>query len=817
MPRLSDLERIRAEKARRNLRELVRQAWDVVEPATSFIDGWHIGAVCEHLEAVSRGQIRNLIINVPPGHMKLCADSTPIATPDGYRTHGDIAPGDLVFGPDGAPVRVISISPKASADYEVEFSNGEIIKCNGDHLWTVYDRFAKRWRTLDTATLAGLPTERERSRFFIPDTAALQFAERELPLHPYFIGCWLGDGTSTKPCITHDRDDCGHIEKLAGLGYAVTARHNGSGRTVHSYFSGQDIIQVIRTLGLYGHKHIPEIYALASEQQRLELLAGLIDTDGHVDRARGRVRISTCDGDFAGQIERLVLSLGFRAYICQAPAPGYGAYTSDKTVYQVGFNPDKPLPTAITRKRIDRTNFARRRRAIIAIRRAAVPERGHCLRVDRPDGLYVVGRTNLVTHNSLTVCVFWPAWDWIDHPHLRWLFASYSSDLSTRDNNRTSRLINSDWYRARWGDRYSVLKDNDHRIENDKTGFRIASSTGGLGTGERVHRSVNDDLLRANDAHSEAMRKQAIEHLRAMSTRGVNPSEYAQVLIMQRLHEDDPTGWLLADQPGVWDHLCLPAEYESKRTIVVGGIKQIVDMKSLPTSIGWTDPREQDGDLLWPEQFPAVELAKIKKSLGSYGASGQLQQRPSPAEGGIFKRAWWKYYLVRPGSFDEIIQSWDMTFKDVEKADFVAGHVWGRRGADFYLLDRVHDRMSFVESVKSVKGLSYKWPEAHAKCVEDAANGPAVISTLEHEIPGLIAVSPAGGKEARAYAVSPFVEAGNVYLPDPSIAPWIHDFVEEAAQFPNAAHDDDVDAFTQAILRFTSGARFAFGTLGAKS
>lgn len=419
---------------------------------------------------------------------------------------------------------------------------------------------------------------------------------------------------------------------------------------------------------------------------------------------------------------------------------------------------------------------------------------------------------------SLTVCVFWPAWDWIKHPHLRWLFASYSGDLSTRDNNRTSLLIKSTWYRSRWGDKYRVTKNNEHRIENDKTGFRIASSTGGLGTGERVHRAVNDDLLRANDAHSEAMRNQAIEHLRAMSTRGVNPATYGQVLIMQRLHELDPAGWLLADQPGMWDHLCLPAEYESKRSVVtVSGVKEIVDTKTCKTSIGWTDPRTQDGELLWPKQFPAAEVARLKKTLGSYGASGQLQQRPSPPEGGIFKRAWWKFYKVFPGSFDEIIESWDMAFKGMADSDDVAGHIWGRKGADKYLLDRCFGKMTFTETLTSVRGLSYKWPTAHAKLVEDAANGPAVIDSLQHEISGLIAVPPAGGKEARAHAVSPEVEAGNVYLPDPSIAPWVHDFIEACALFPKGANDHDIDAMTQALLRFKTGGRWSIGALGSKN
>ncbi len=390
---------------------------------------------------------------------------------------------------------------------------------------------------------------------------------------------------------------------------------------------------------------------------------------------------------------------------------------------------------------------------------------------------------------SLTVCVFWPAWEWgpANLPHLRYIFASYAAHLSTRDSERQKLLMQSDWYRRNWGDRFELQTQLKHQVTNDRTGFRLASSVGGIGTGERVHRAVNDDLLRANDAHSEAMRTQAIEHLRAMSTRGVNPNDFAQVVIMQRLHEADPAGWLL--EQGGWEHLCLPAEFEPQRRSV--------------TCI-WQDPRNEPGELLWPQQFPAETIADIKKALGSYGASGQLQQRPSPDEGGILKRGWWKFCDAHelPAEFDEIIQSWDMAFKSTTQSDFVVGQVWARAGANRYLLDSVRGRLSFTDSVKAVRMMSARWPGARAKLIEDKANGPAIIDTLKSEIPGIIAVNPEGGKEARAHAVAPTVEAGNVWLPNKKLHPWVDEFIDECASFPKGANDDQVDAFTQALLRW---------------
>jgi len=390
---------------------------------------------------------------------------------------------------------------------------------------------------------------------------------------------------------------------------------------------------------------------------------------------------------------------------------------------------------------------------------------------------------------SLTVAVFWPAWEWIDHPERRWLFASYADSLSLRDSVKCRRLIESPWYQERWGDRFRMAGDQNAkgRFENDKTGYRLASSVGGAVTGEGGDRVVVDDPHNVREIPSTTVRQAVLEWWdQAMSTRLNDPKTGARVIVMQRLHESDLSGHVLAQ--GGYDHLCLPAEYEGRRIV---------------TSIGWSDPRHETGELLWSDRFGPDELTTLKRSLGSYGAAGQLQQRPSPQEGGVFKRTWWRFYDRLPERFDEIIQSWDMTFKKADDNDFVAGHVWGRIGADCYLLDRVHERMGFVETQRSVRALTAKWPTALTKLIEDKANGPAIIDSLGREIGGFIPVEPEGGKEARAAAVSPMVEAGNVWLPSPEIAPWVTEVIEESAAFPNAAHDDDVDAMSQALRRLS--------------
>ena len=165
----------------------------------------------------------------------------------------------------------------------------------------------------------------------------------------------------------------------------------------------------------------------------------------------------------------------------------------------------------------------------------------------------------------------------------------------------------------------------------------------------------------------------------------------------------------------------------------------------------------------------------------------------------ILNRNWWKFYKELPSRFDIVIQSWDCTFKGTDGTDYVVGQVWGKQKSSRYLLDQVRARMNFPATLQAIKSLSAKWPESVGKYIEDKANGPAAIDTLKAEIPGMIPVNPKGGKVVRVHAVSPYIEAGNVFLPDPSMAPWIHDFIEECSAFPGGKYDDQVDAMSQAL------------------
>ena len=392
---------------------------------------------------------------------------------------------------------------------------------------------------------------------------------------------------------------------------------------------------------------------------------------------------------------------------------------------------------------------------------------------------------------SLLASVMWPTWDWIKSPSRRWLNASYAQSLSIRDNVKSRRVIQSPWYQNHWGQNYRLTGDQNakERYENDRTGYRLATSVGGSATGEGGDIIVVDDAHNLKERHSTIKRETVIDWWdNVMSTRLNDPLTGAQVVIGQRCHHADLMGHI--EEQGGFEILRLPTEFVPKTMCI--------------TSLPWRDPRTKAGELLWKARFPEPAIAALKKKLGSYGASAQLQHRPSPEEGGIIKRWWWKFYTERPARFDEIIQSWDMTFKDKKTCDFVVGQVWGRVGANRYLLDRVRGQLSFTATKRAVRSLSECHPQAFTKLVEDTANGPAIIDDLKSSITGLIPVNPEGDKTSRLYACEPDIEAGNVFLPNPEQCPWVRDLIEEVCSFPEWPYDDDVDSMTQALLWFRS-------------
>lgn len=425
------------------------------------------------------------------------------------------------------------------------------------------------------------------------------------------------------------------------------------------------------------------------------------------------------------------------------------------------------------------------------------------------------------TMKSITTAVCWPAWEWLTKPHIRWLFASYARDLALRDSVKCRRLIQSrggqadgtlfqrlgyQGVLALLGQDWALTGDQNakEKYETTETGMRLATGVDGVATGEGGDRVVVDDPLNAKQARSEAERATANVWWDETMTTRFNNAAATGVIVMQRLHEDDLTGHLV--EQGGWHHLCLPAEYEPTHPFVYPARVKLDSGRVLPG-----DRRTDMGELLEPVRLSHERLAELLRGLGSYGYAGQMLQRPAPAEGGMFKTNWWRRWRPEqlPHVWQQMIASWDMRFSDSEEAasSFVVGQVWGVNGADRYLLGQIRARLSFTDSLKAVRALAAWQPDARAKLVERKANGAAVIDMLRGEVSGLIPIEPEGGKEVRAAAVEPLVEAGNVYLPDSEFVPCppgyeptpTTDLLAELSVFPKGAHDDQVDALTQAL------------------
>jgi len=400
---------------------------------------------------------------------------------------------------------------------------------------------------------------------------------------------------------------------------------------------------------------------------------------------------------------------------------------------------------------------------------------------------------------SISVAVALPAWTWTIQPSKKFLYASYAGSLSIRDSVKCRRLIDSRWYQQHFGESFKLTGDQNQkqRFENDKTGARIATSVDGALTGEGGDIIVIDDPHNVRESESSTVRDGVLEWWdQAMQTRLNDPKTGAFIIIMQRVHERDLTGHILANELGEeWDHLCIPARYE------VG--------HPTPTRsrLGFTDPRTKEGELLWPERIDVKTLDNLERSLGSYASAGQLQQRPMPKGGGILKREWWVPW-DNPDlpEIEYVLQSWDTAFSVKEKSSYSARTTWGvfkERGMTCAIvLEMWYDRVSYPELRKLAQEAYQDW-EPDAVLIEKKASGQSLLQDLRMAGVPVLEYMPDRDKEARAHASSALLEDGRIYFP--SDKKWAKNLIDICAAFPATDNDDIVDTCTQAWLRLRKG------------
>lgn len=348
---------------------------------------------------------KHCAILAPWGHGKQLADSTPILTINGWTTHGKLKIGDYVYGRNGNPVKITGLSEKTQSQYRVYFSDGAEIECHGRHEWVVFDRNKKSEKVYETEYMYNAIARQKRNRFLIDNNVTVFNTEKGLPILPYTLGVWLGNGTSTSLRITQSKKDLSVIDKIENSGYKRTATwvHNTTGVYTINFGNNHNLI---KNNNLFNNKHIPEIYFNASIKQRLELLAGLIDTDGYVDkkicRGRGKVYFTNINKKLIDDVERLLISLGFMPSVYKAKArTTTSGIIGRHDVYTIMFMPICDIPTVLPRKKI--IKFAKlKKRAITKIIKVD-GEQGNCIEVE--GGIYLAGKTLIPTHNSVQIAI----------------------------------------------------------------------------------------------------------------------------------------------------------------------------------------------------------------------------------------------------------------------------------------------------------------------------------------------------------------------------------------------------------------------------
>lgn len=443
---------------------------------------------------------------------------------------------------------------------------------------------------------------------------------------------------------------------------------------------------------------------------------------------------------------------------------------------------------------------------------------------------------------SLLTDVFWPAWEWLHMPHMRYICTSYSASLTERDNIRFRQVITSDLYRAMWGERFGFSRDsfNVTKIGNNKTGWKLATSTEGMGTGERGNRVIVDDPHNVKDGESDAMLKSTLQYFsEVLPTRVTDPISSAMLVIMQRVRENDVSGHIIAQDLG-YTHLMLPMEYEPDR-------KCYTFLPSSPDEIFFEDPRTEPGELLFPARMPDFVVERDKKAMGPYAVAGQFQQAPVPRGGGIIKRAYWKLWpednvgeapedfdgegrparkLEFPRDIHFTIATVDTAYSKKTEADYnalailgvfllrglpkiILMNAWQKR-LDFRgeVLPRLEDESEAEYRVRRKKGWGMlewtafecaRW-KVDKLLIEGKASGITLAQEIrkvyENEKWSTQLVVPKGDKETRMYAVQHIFAEGMMYAPDRE---WAELAISECEKFPKGTHDDLPDAISQGV------------------
>ena len=792
---------VEREKCQASFMAFVKKMWP------GFIHGRHHAVVAKAFEDIASGKLKRLAISMPPRHAIMT--SMKIPTLRGMVTMADVREGDFVFGPDGKPVKVLGKSEvfKGRELYRVTTDDGASLIVDGEHLWTVrLDRKAKNWRDYTTEDLwlrqngwmvrrmpsglvqkIKLKDQKEVRLPMLPPVQPVEYEPRTLPIDPYVLGVWLGDGSSASAVITcHDDDAVYTRAEFEKRGYTTTDQ------ATRFTFGVLGIHVKLKELGVHKNKHIPREYLESSVFQRRELLKGLMDTDGNVSKA-GQCFFAQSNLAFIEQVAELIRSLGIKANILESEAKigekSYGKAWKISFYASDIFN----LPRKEERTLKGERKFGR----YIKVEKLEETGDTQCIKVDREDGLFLAGEGYICTHNTKSEfgSYMLPAWFLGKFPDKKVMQASNTGELAVGFGRKVRNLVMSEQYHEVFPST-NIRQDSKSagRWAVNEVGEYFAIGVGGTMTGRGADLVIIDDPHTEGEAtlaaHDPSIYDKAYEWYTSGPRQRLQPGG-AIIIIATRWSENDLIGRVLkeAGERGKSDEW------------------RVIEFPAILPS----------GNPLWPEFWSLELLEALKEELAPAKWNAQYQQQPTGEEGAIVKRDWWRVWEKEdPPRCEFIIQAWDTAFTKNERSDFSACTTWGvfyldedPTNANIILLDAFQKRMEFPELKEKARTHYLEW-EPDECIVEAKAAGASLIQEL-NQMAGIFVIgyTPSRGtrqqsndKIARMNTVSAIFQGGKVWAPDTR---WARELIDQMASFPNAAHDDLADTAVMAITRFRQG------------
>lgn len=751
--------------------------------------------ITEALQELQEGKIELLSISTPPGCGKNLSNDTPVFTSEGWKNHGDLVVGDKVIGFDGRYKTVEHVFPKETIDCEVEFTNGDKIKCHENHEWYVYDRASHKEKILTTKQMmeraleSGVPGKRGHHYvFFIPSKRYMEGEKQDLPVDPYVLGVWLGDGTTKSGSVTLcDTDHEILFEMMKTMKYGISSRAKFVGCTRYHL---KGLRADLQKLGMCHsrrkiEKFIPEIYQKASAYQRLRLLAGLIDTDGAL-KCGSQYSFSTINENLRDGVIQLINSFGWRFTVDSVPPRLSSSGIQGKhTVYRIRFTPSELIPVKVPRKKL--THVGQKRRIAIKSIRRIEPVEGNCIQVE--GGLYCAGKTMVPTHNS-TMAIFFLTWMAGKYPNEPMLTGSHSNAFIRGMYDEVLRVLDPNGEYL-WGDVFPGLKVSgtnakDCRIDVDRRQRFETLEFTSIGSGNSgLYRASTllycDDLISGIE---EALSKERLDKLWNLYTTDLRQRKIGDHC--RELHI--ATRWSVHDVIGR-----LEREYGDS------------DKAKFITLPAMDENDESNFDYDYGVGFSTEFYRQQRDIMDDASWRALYMNIPIEREGLLYPEATLKRYLDLPEDEPDAILAVCDT-KDRGK-DYCVMPVIGVYGGRHYLIDTICDN-SLPEVVEPRLAQALVADDVQMVQFESNSAGGRVaqnVDSLQKEIGGHAHVTTkftTANKETKIIVNSGWVKE-NIYFPDESLYSKQSDmgrFMDMLCTYTVAGknpHDDVPDAIAQ--------------------